>query len=483
MSKHVTAALNVMQVVAGRPDPTEPLAVGTIARTLRMTLSRASRLCAELETLDLFERGDAYGTYRLGAGAIALSGRAAEPLALAVRFALTLAAQQTGETALLAAPTADGLRVVSAVESIWTLHSPAEVGELIDDESSAALHAARRASADDRPEARLTESVIGFRVEVAAPILAPTGECIAVLAVRLPVNRSELTGPRARRAVLAATRSVETRLADWLAAPVSRPAGVEDATLSALEATVGILKHLSGGQDSVAGTARATGLRPDRAQRLVDSCRTAGFVIDGDERGGLQLGWMVHGWFRAAAAPTIVRLGTGLVEQTANRTLTCGFVTMLKSMRSFTIVEELEMAGEGLLMASWLGRAHPIIGSDGGPTLVMDFTVDQLRLLFPARHTPQEFRLFLDRVRQVVRDGVLSMEAFEDAGIISISAPIRDSSGTVMAAACLVGTTDYMRDNVDAFEEAARQLAAELSGLLQHPADPVPTPLRRLAEK
>jgi len=175
----------------------------------------------------------------------------------------------------------------------------------------------------------------------------------------------------------------------------------------------------------------------------------------------------VQGWYRAASVPTMVEHGGPRVAEAANRTLTCGFITILKGMRSFTIVEELGLAGEGLRMTSWLGRAHPMIGSDGGPTMTMDFRPEEITLLFPARHTPQELQRFLTHAQLAARRGVLTMEAFDDAGLVSISAPVRDASGSVVAAACIVGTTAYMRAHLGEFEEAARGLAAEITGLLR----------------
>jgi DNA-binding IclR family transcriptional regulator len=185
------------------------------------------------------------------------------------------------------------------------------------------------------------------------------------------------------------------------------------------------------------------------------------------DRAVYRLSWIVQGWHRAAAAPVLVAQGKPLVAETANRSQTCAFITMLAGMRSLTLVEELEMAGEGLEMTPWLGRAHPIVGSDGGPTLLMDLDADELRQLFPARYTAHELATFVRRVRTVNADGVLSMQAFEDAGLISISAPVRDSSGAVAAAVCLVGTTDYMRANRREFERETRELADRVSALLR----------------
>jgi DNA-binding IclR family transcriptional regulator len=478
MTSRVTAALTVVRFVAERPDPTDPVAVGTIASELGMSLSSASRLCSELEGEGLLERGGAYGSYGLGRSAIRLSGHAAAPFARMLRFVMTFAAQQTGETVCLAARSGSAMRVVNSVISTWTLHSPTLIGELVDDERSAIVIAGRQFDSETGAQASCVESTIGKSVEIATPVRSPSGECVAVLAIRLPLNRLNQNGTRARRAVLAARRHVESMIAGELAAPIAPIAPIEpDApgpgaaggagSPSAVSAALRILQQLAGGPDSLTGIARATGLRYDRVLRLMDSCVRSGLVWAVADRPVFQLGWIVQGWHRAAAAPVMVAQGKALVADTANRSQTCAFITVLAGMRSLTLVEELEMAGEGLEIISWLGRAHPIVGSDGGPTLLMDLDPDELRQLFPARYNEHDLATFEQRVRTVSADGVLSMQAFEDAGLISISAPVRDSSGAVAAAVCLVGTTDYMRANRREFERETRELAERVSELLR----------------
>jgi DNA-binding IclR family transcriptional regulator len=479
MSQRVVMGLRAVQAVAGRTDPTAPLAVGALAQELGLTLSRASRLLAELDEAGFAERSGGYGAYRVGSRAVRLSGRAAAPVARSLRYAMTLAGQLTGETVCLAVPVAGGMRVIASVESLWTLHAPAEVGELITDAGSAIVRSAPgRNGTSWQPghpgptghtgDTRLLESTIGMSVEIATPVFGPDGDCVAVLAVRLPTNRYGQNAQRSRHAVDTARRSIESTLVDVQGRqrPPGDVAADGVAPPSALEAAFRVLEHLAAGRDSVAGTARATGLRADRVQRLIDACRAAGMVVASADRTRYQLGWAVHGWHRAAFAPTIVERAKPLVAATANETRTCGFITVLKGMRSFTLVEELEMAGEGLRMAPWIGRPHPMIGSDGGPTLVMDLTAEEVAELFPTRHSKHELVQFLSRVREVVADGVLTMQAYDDAGIVSISAPVRDSSGFVAAAVCIVGTTSYMRDNARTFEEAARKLAADVSAIL-----------------
>ncbi|MWV58550.1 MarR family transcriptional regulator [Rathayibacter sp. VKM Ac-2754] len=454
MTMRVTAALRVVRLLGERPDPTIPLAVGAIAEALGAPLSGTSRLCAELERSGLIERGPAYGSYRLGRAAVRLSGRAAAPFARTLRFALTLAAQQTGETVVLAAGSAPSPRVVAGITSSWTLHAPAEVGEAITDESSAIALAGDGRGAP-------SESASGGSVEIATPLLTPAGECVAVLAARLPANRLAENGPRIRRALAVARTSIEARLGEPGAV---RAAAEAVPAPSAIGAALRLLQHLADGPDTAAGASAAAGLRRDRAVRLLDSCVRAGLVTS--TAGEYRLGWIVHGWSRAATAALLVDGGGPLVAETARRLGACGFITVLAGMRSLTVVEELQPPGAGLAMIPWLGRAHPIVGSDGGPTMLMDLEEDELGLLFPARHTPRELARLLRRRQRARRDGVLTMEAYDAAGMTSVSAPIRDASGAVVAAACLVGITEDVHARRADFERAAVELAAGVTGLL-----------------
>jgi DNA-binding IclR family transcriptional regulator len=475
MTTRVEAGLRAVRVVAERTDPTAPIGSGVIARSLGVSPSSASRLCAELVGLGLLEEGEAYGSFRLGPAAVRLSGRAAAPVAQTVRYALTIAAQSTGETACLAARSGDEMHIIATVGSEWTLHAAADLGERIPHESAIARAGrAVGASGGDAPEARerIVESTAGKCIEVASSVLGPDGESVAVVAIRLPVNRSRGGVPRARRAVEAARRRIEAVLGT--AGHTGRGAAGGDPVErpTALGVTVGILEHLADAPDSVTGIARATGVRVDRVARLLDSCARAGVLEprgvreSRTDRVGWALTWGVHGWHRAATGPTLATRGRALVARAAADTGTYGFITILRGIRSFTVVEELGDPDGGLVMMPWLGRPHPIIGSDGGPTLVMDFAPEDLERLLGKRHGPHEFDALVSRMAAVARDGVISIESIEEAGLLSVSAPIRDASGSVVGAACLTGGPDAVRSRRAELERATLRLADGLTRLL-----------------
>lgn len=460
MTARVEAGLRVLQAVAGRPDPTRALSAGALADAMSLHPSAVSRLCAELVDLELLSRGAGYGSYLVGPAALELSGRAASATAVAVRAVLARITHRTGETALLAARTPDGARVIGAVPSPWTLHAPAAVGE----EIAEARAAVRLVLDGEAGDARVVESTVGRCTEVAVPILDHGGETVAVLAVRLPTHRSTQGVSLARRALLAGRRALESALGIAAAYPTSET-GAPGGQVTALTGALRMLRVLAAGDQGVADLARECGLRRDRAERLLESCRRAGVVSLGAD-GRVRLDWSLHGWLRAAAAPLLVADGAAVVAEAANRTRVSAFVTVLRGIRSVTLVEELRRPGPGLHLASWLGRPCPILDSDGGPALVMDLDPDDIADFLPARTDARVVADFFDRVGTLRAEGVVARTSFEEIGQTGFTAPVRDASGAVVAAACLVGATDELRPRIAELSTETRRLAADLSALV-----------------
>ncbi|MFF0909438.1 helix-turn-helix domain-containing protein [Microbacterium enclense] len=460
MGARVEQAVAALRAVAARPDPTAPLTLAAIAAAAGSGPSTASRLCADLVAAGALARGDGYGTFRLGPRAIALSGCAAAPLAAVTHFELHRIAQDTSETVLLAAPERIGARVVASVGSGWTLHVPAGVGDLVEDDRRAVVRAARG------DEAEVVEAQAGRAVEIAVALSAPDGRCVAVLAVCLPVYRAVRARTRIRRVLLEARRAFEKTLAAPPADPLPAATPSDAPPPRTVEAALRLLERLAAGATTIPALATASGIRPDRVRRLVDGLLGAGIVHRDAETDGLHLDAGVHGWHRAAMIPLLEEAGATVVPDTAVRLGTCVFVTTLRGMRSFTLVEHIEPLGEGLLMTPWLGRPHPLVGSDGGPTLAGDFAPEQLAALFPRRHGALEYERFVRRAAQARADGVLVMESPDEFAITSVSAPVRDASGLVAAAACIVGASEDVRPRLDDLRDAARALAAVLSARL-----------------
>jgi DNA-binding IclR family transcriptional regulator len=461
----VVSALHAVRLVAERVDPLAPVSVGQLSAQLGLSLSSTSRLCAELASIGLLEPSAEYGSYGLGLRAIRISGRAAAPTARQVQLALAEAARVTGDTVCIAAALPDGIRIVASVESGWTLFVPAAVGSRVDDGESAIRSAIDTSSTANR--ARLFESVVGVRTEVAAPIRDRTGRTIAAVAVRLPRNRSRSAAARARRAVDQARERIEagiTQVGEFRERArdsAARRRGPEE--LSTLEAVALLLEHLAEGADVPRELWRAVGISAGRGQRLIDAAEGAGVVHRDADDSVLRLSWSVHGWHRAAVTPILTTRGDRLVAETSQATGHSAFLTVMRRMRSVTLVEKLAEQPDGLVMAPWLGRPCPLELSDGGPALLLDYGTEAIATLIPGDTPLAALETLRDGMWQIARDGVLSRESAEEAGQIGITAPVRDSSGLVVAAACIVGTTGAVKAQLGEARAAAVALAARVS--------------------
>lgn len=471
MTTRVALALTAVRAVAERTNPLEPLSVGFLAQRLGISLSRASRVCADLADVGLLEASGQYGAYRLGRRAIRLSGRAAAPIAGHVQLALAEAARVTGETVCVAAAVHDDVRIVAAIESGWTLFVPAAVGESVGEDGSAirlALAAPKRLGAGTAA----FESIVGVRIEVALPIRDPAGETVAVVAVRLPRNRTRTAVTRARRAVGSARAQIEAAIAEIAHsrdAPQPAPMGDPETDAdrpSAIEGVTRLIEQLADGVDTSGPSWRSLGIPPARGQRLLAAVAESGLVVRNEKDAALRLSWTMHLWHRAAVHPILTRRADQLVAETSAATGQSAFLTVMRRMRSVTLVEKLVEQPDGLAMAPWLGRPCPLEHSDGGPALLLDYGVDDIATLIPADTSPAGVKMLRTGMREILRDGVLSRESAEEAGQIGITAPVRDSSGLVVAATCIVGPTSVIRSQLAELRASTVDLAARVSEML-----------------
>jgi len=469
MRDRLTSALRILRQVADRPDPLEPVSVGGLSKAVALSTSSTSRIAAELELLGLLERAELYGTYRVGRRALALSGLVAAPYSQAVSFALTLAAQSTRETVCVVAETPQGPRVVSVVQSPWTLHVATKVADTIEDPDSAA-RSALRAPRRGGTAAQAWESASGGTREVATPILDIDGAVVAALLIRYPQSHSARVTPLARQVLLTARQHIESSTSHGHKGPspaiqaLTAEASPEQAhSGSAVSDAVEILEHIaSSGAQSVRTVSKSLGLRVERVWRLLQGCADADYVSLGTNHDTVRVHWGLHGWHRAIIEARLRGRGQGLVEAASLGAGMTIYLTVRQGVRSCTVAEAI--ARGALSTGSWLGRRAQLVGSDGGPLLVMDLDDEQIRRVLPqrinvtARRTPRDLESFLSEVRQARRTGTLVMEEFGENGLTSVAAPVRDASGAVAAAACLVGPKEQIEAGITRFAPSSPNL-------------------------
>lgn len=470
----LTTALEILRIIADRNNPLEPMSVGSLAQLVDTSASSASRICAELEKVHLIDHGTGYGAYRIGARAIQISGSAAAPFSVAVDFALTLGYQATGETVALVAESPGAAAVIGVVQSARTLHVASTVGDLMANPESAACQALRSPSASSIQPV-VVSSGLGVVAEVATPVRDPHGQCLAALVVRYPGHRGEQVTALAQRAVVTARAQLEKSIRKAVADPVTedvpatRPEG-----RSTIRAAVDVLETLRGPTPTpVADIARLSGLRADRVRRLLEACDAADIASFSVEDDTARLHWSVHGWHRGIVDATLRGPGRQLVAAVSGRAASTAYLTVRRGMRSLTMAESI--VDGALKMSPWLGRPAQLIGSDGGPVLVKHFDDTQIRQVFPSRitktakGTPKDLEAFLIEVRRARAEHTLVLPDFGEDGLTSVAAPVRDASGVVVAAACIVGPGRDLAQRISTIKLLAAELAADVSRLLHCP--------------
>ena len=473
MTERLTTALQIVRLLADRPDPLQPMTVGTLAQLVRTSTSSASRICAELEGHGLIARAEGYGAYRIGARAVALSGSAAVAHSRAVDFALTLAYQTTSETVALVAAAPGGAIVLAVVQSAWTLHVATAVNELLTEPDSAARTALRTVPGGSAP--LVVSSAAGVTTEIATPILGSGGDVLAAVVVRYPSARSEQVTPVARRAVVIARKHLESSARAGLPPAGEAAPRCGAGTDSAIGAAATLLDALAGsGPHPIAELAKTCGMRSDRVRRLLRICLDAGIVAHNTEQDTARLHWGIHGWHRAIVDGILRGPAQQLVTAAALAAGATTYLTVRRGMRSSTVTEAI--VDGALNMGSWLGRPAQLIGSDGGPVLVMHLADTQIREVFPARitmtarGTPRDLEAFLLEVQRARTDDVLVLENFGEDGLTSVAAPVRNAGGAVAAAACMVGPGQDVAARMSTIKHLVCKLAADVSLLLRDPS-------------
>jgi DNA-binding IclR family transcriptional regulator len=468
MHARLSKALRLLSFVGSRPNPTEPIGVGELSRIAGLSLSVTSRIAAEMGQLGLLERGTLHGTYRLGPRAIALSGASASRVAKAIHFASTLVAQQTGETFCLAAESSEGAHIIAAVESGWTLYAPGIIGETVTAADSAMNQALRGLHASQARFAQAFESENTGSQELAVPVCDAHGNTIATIGVRLPKSRSSTGLTRAHRSLKTARATLEAAIAEPSIQSGSSPFCDSPEDSSILTKTTQVLEFLAvSGPCTFAEISAHCSVQRERLRRLIDTCGSTGFVSVSSDRRTVRLNWMLHGWHRALVLPLIRERADALVSASADESGLSTYLTVLQGMRSVTVAEAIRQPQEDLAMQSWLGRPHPIVGSDGGPALLMDLEPDQIRAVFPSRHTESDVDDFLVKVERIRHEGVLLITDFGDDGLVSVTAPVRNASQTVAGAVCIVGSHHDIAKRSGTVQSEALRLADSLTQLLR----------------
>lgn len=220
----------------------------------------------------------------------------------------------------------------------------------------------------------------------------------------------------------------------------------------------------------------AARLGRDRSQvsRTLASLDAHGLVVRGDDR-AYRLGW---GWYAAAQELTERRLrvdGLNVLDRLRDASDEACFLGVLVGDSTVTIAESIPSSSR--MIGSWIGRAYPAFCSDAGQAVLWDAADDEVRAVFERTafrsagpKAPVSVDDFLGRLAsaRLRRFAIVDEEA--EPGLCSVSAPVRDFRGEVVAALQVVGRRETIAPRTAELGELCVGAADELSRALGMPA-------------
>jgi IclR family pca regulon transcriptional regulator len=225
----------------------------------------------------------------------------------------------------------------------------------------------------------------------------------------------------------------------------------------------------------------AARLGRDRSQvsRTLSSLDALGLVVRGADR-TYRVGW---DWYAAAQELTERRLhadGLSVLDRMREESDEACFLGALVGDSTVTIAESIPPSSR--MIGSWIGRAYPAFCSDAGQAVLWDASDDEVHAVFEPTvfrsagpNAPVSVDDFLERLASARERGYAIVDEEAEPGLCSVSAPVRDFRGEVVAAVQVVGLRERIAPRTADLGALCVAASVELSRALGSPASATAT--------
>lgn len=230
------------------------------------------------------------------------------------------------------------------------------------------------------------------------------------------------------------------------------------------------MSAVSGQGVSVQTIARA--LQRDRSQvsRTLAALAEEQLVSRGPD-GRYRLAWA---WYASAQQLVERRLrseGLTILDELSADVGEACFLGVLEGDATVTIVESVPPAAR--LIGSWIGRAYPAFCSDAGQAVLWDASDEEVRGVFSRTsfrsagpNAAASVDEFLVRLKESRARGYAIVAEEAEPGLYSVSAPVWDFRGEVIAGLQIVGERHRLESKSEALGAACADAAQRLSAVL-----------------
>ncbi len=206
---------------------------------------------------------------------------------------------------------------------------------------------------------------------------------------------------------------------------------------------------------SVSDLARIVGRERSQVSRMLQSLRQAHVVEQDPETRRYRLGWRVRVMAAGAGDQVLLRAARPMLQTLVARTGEVALLSVQEANRSLTVMREESQ--NSLQGGGWVGRRSPMHYSASGRALMFDADDELVEALTAedfgphkgsARNAPRNLRELLERLHAERRQGYAVASEEIEVGLTSVSTPVRNTQGHIVAVVNVSGPTPRMIDHV-----------------------------------
>ncbi|OZM74335.1 IclR family transcriptional regulator [Amycolatopsis antarctica] len=246
-----------------------------------------------------------------------------------------------------------------------------------------------------------------------------------------------------------------------------------------LEALASAEAQRAGGL-GVVRIAELVGRDKSQVSRVLRALADEGIVERDPDTLEYRLGWRLFSLVSRTVESRLLR-----VAEPVMRDLSAGLeeTVHLCVLRDTQVLTLLSVSGHSFRVHGWEGRGVPVACTSAGRVLLLDATPDELYVRFGpetdlgaacAASRVRSLPELWARVREGERDGYATVREEFEAGLVGVSAPVRDFRGRVIAALNVSAPRGRLGHRLAAAGEAARTAAAAVSAQLGWDTAPPP---------
>jgi len=224
---------------------------------------------------------------------------------------------------------------------------------------------------------------------------------------------------------------------------------------------------------SVSELASIVGRERSQVCRMLKSLCQAQVVEQDPDSHRYRLGWRVRVMAAGAGDQILVRASRPILQALVARTGEVALLTVQEANRGLTVMREESQ--NSLRRGGWIGQRSAMHFTATGRALMFDADDDLVKTLTAdqfgpdsrsAPNAPRNVEELLERLRIERRQGYAVASEEIEAGLTSVSVPVRNMQGHILAVLNVSGPTTRMKDRVDAIAKLLIEASAAITNVL-----------------